>query len=73
MEINGKQVIKEAQKRGADIRQGKADHVIIIWSGGSQMSVPNKVIKSDLAYKISKWITITGLGAFILYILLGLQ
>ena len=72
MEINGKQVIKEAQKRGADIRQGKGDHVII-WSGGSQMSVPNKVIKSDLAYKISKWITITGLGAFILYILLGLQ
>ena len=73
MEINGKKVIKEAVKHGAETRQGKGDHIIVIWSGGSQMSIPNKTIKSDLAYTISKWITITGLGTLILYLLLGNQ
>lgn len=67
-EYRGGRLIKACAKGGAEVRQGKGDHVVIAYRGSHQ-TIPNRTLGKGLQCKILKWMITVGLAVLILVVI----
>jgi predicted RNA binding protein YcfA (HicA-like mRNA interferase family) len=69
-DFDGRKLIREAEKRGAEIRSGRGDHVIVKGPRGMTV-IPNRQMGKGLFRKIVKQLALIGLALLFAYIWFG--
>ena len=69
--LDGRYLIKEAEKAGLTVERGKGDHVKVVAPyGRGMMIIPDRQIGKGLAAKVVKWMTLAGVPLSIIVALL---
>lgn len=70
--LDGRYLVKEAEKAGLKVEKGKGDHAKVYGNAGrGYMIVPTRNIGKGLACSIIKWMIAAGVGFTIFLIVCG--